>query len=72
MSNTRNTPIESLETSVPDARSTSTRCGADRAAAGMHRGGDGVVRRYRALERCTVTLLTERRAHGAARGGRGR
>jgi N-methylhydantoinase B len=42
---------------------------------GAHRGGDGVVRRYRALERCTVTLITERRRtapHGAAGGGDGR
>jgi N-methylhydantoinase B len=42
--------------------------------AGAHRGGDGVVRRYRVLERCTVTLLTERRRHaprGAAGGGDG-
>ena len=38
----------------------------------MHAGGEGVVRRYRALERCTVTLLTERRRYaptGAAGGG---
>ena len=29
--------------------------------AGRHRGGDGVIRAYRALARCTVTLITERR-----------
>ncbi|MFN2564838.1 MAG: hydantoinase B/oxoprolinase family protein, partial [Gemmatimonadaceae bacterium] len=42
--------------------------------AGAHHGGEGVVRRYRALERCTVTLLTERRRHapaGAAGGAPG-
>jgi N-methylhydantoinase B len=30
---------------------------------GGERGGDGVVRSYRATEPCTVTLLTERRRH---------
>ena len=42
--------------------------------AGAHAGGDGVVRSYRALEACTVTLLTERRRRppqGAAGGGDG-
>ena len=37
-------------------------------------GGEGVIRRYRVLERCTVTLLTERRRHaprGAWGGGNG-
>ena len=41
---------------------------------GAARGGDGVVRRYRVLERCTVTLLTERRRRsprGAAGGAAG-
>ena len=42
--------------------------------AGLHRGGDGVVRAYRVLEHCTVTLLTERRSRaprGAAGGADG-
>jgi N-methylhydantoinase B/oxoprolinase/acetone carboxylase alpha subunit len=45
---------------------------------GRHAGGDGVVRRYRVLEACTVTLLTERRqraplgAAGGAPGATGR
>ena len=34
------------------------------------RGGDGLVRRYRVLERCTVTLVTERRTR-APRGAMG-
>ena len=41
---------------------------------GAGRGGEGVVRRYRVLERCTVTLLTERRfraPRGAMGGGDG-
>ena len=46
--------------------------------AGAHAGGNGVVRRYRALVPCTVTLLTERRrrapagAAGGASGATGR
>ncbi len=70
MSNTRNTPIESLERSYPlriDEYSVRRNSG----GAGVHCGGDGVVRKYRAIEPCTVTLLTERRRHapkGAAGG----
>ena len=70
MSNTRNTPMESLERAYPiriDEYAVRRGSGGD----GAHRGGDGVVRRYRVLERCTVTLLTERRRRapqGAAGG----
>jgi N-methylhydantoinase B len=45
---------------------------------GQHAGGDGVIRRYRVLERCTVTLLSERRvrpprgSHGGGDGATGR
>jgi N-methylhydantoinase B len=60
MSNTRNTPIESLEQSYP-LRIDEYAVRRGSGGAGRHRGGDGVVRRYRVLERCTVTLLTERR-----------
>ncbi len=73
MSNTLNTPIESLETAYPlRIEEYALRVGSS--GAGVHAGGDGVVRRYRALQRCTVTLLTERRRHapaGAAGGGPG-
>ena len=69
MSNTRNTPIESLERSYPIVideyairRSSGGR--------GLYHGGDGVIRRYHVLERCTVTLVTERRSR-APRGARG-
>ena len=70
MSDTRNTPIESLERAYPiriDAYAVRRGSG----GAGLHRGGDGVIRRYRVLEPCTVTLLTERRRHApqGARGG---
>jgi len=69
MSNTRNTPIESLERSYPIVIDEyAVRRGSG--GAGLHRGGDGVVRRYHVLERCTVTLLTERRAR-APRGAMG-
>ena len=73
MSNTRNTPIESLEQAYPlriDEYAIREGSGGE----GLHAGGNGVVRRYRVLERCTVTLLTERRRHapkGAAGGGAG-
>ena len=70
MSNTRNTPIESLEHAYPIIiEQYALREGSG--GAGKHRGGDGVVRRYRVLEPCTVTLLTERRARApqGAKGG---
>ena len=62
MSNTLNTPIESLERATPlriDRYAQREGSG----GAGAHRGGDGVVRAYRATAPCTVTLLTERRRH---------
>jgi N-methylhydantoinase B len=76
MSNTRNTPIESLEQAYP-LRIDEYAVRRGSGGAGQHRGGDGVVRRYRVLERCTVTLVTERRrhrpkgAHGGAPGAAG-
>ena len=74
MSNTRITPIESLEAAYP-LRIDEYRIARGTGGAGEQRGGDGVVRRYRALQRCTVTLLTERRRYapqGAGSGGPGR
>jgi N-methylhydantoinase B len=77
MSNTLNTPIESLERAYPiriDEYSLKRATG----GSGKHRGGDGIVRRYRVTEACTVTLLTERRrhapkgAHGGSDGAVGR
>ncbi len=77
MSNTRNTPIEALEQAYPiRIDEYSVRRGSG--GAGRARGGDGVVRRYRVLEQCTVTLLSERRvraprgSHGGADGMTGR
>ncbi|HEX6049673.1 MAG TPA: hydantoinase B/oxoprolinase family protein [Gemmatimonadaceae bacterium] len=65
MSNTRNTPIESLERAYP-IRIDEYAIRRGSGGAGLHRGGDGVIRRYRVLERCTVTLLTERRRRAPA------
>ncbi|MES2521997.1 MAG: hydantoinase B/oxoprolinase family protein [Gemmatimonadota bacterium] len=73
MSNTRNTPVESLERAYPlRVLEYSVRRGSG--GEGLHRGGDGVVRRYQALVPCTATLLTERRVlapPGTAGGGSG-
>jgi N-methylhydantoinase B len=65
MSNTRNTPIESLEQAYP-LRIDEYAVRRGSGGAGKHRGGNGIVRRYRVLERCTVTLVTERRRHRPA------
>jgi N-methylhydantoinase B len=73
MSNTRNTPIESLEQAYPiRIEEYAVRRGSG--GAGAHPGGEGVVRRYRVLEGCTMTLVTERRKRaprGVAGGGPG-
>lgn len=71
MSNTRNTPIESLEQAYP-IRIDDYAVRRGSGGHGRHRGGDGVVRSYRVLERCIVTLVTERRRHrpAGASGGR--
>ncbi len=77
MSNTRNTPIEALERAYP-LRIVEYAVRRGSGGAGTFRGGDGVVRRYQALEACTATLLTERRsvappgAVGGMAGQRGR
>ncbi|MBM3908613.1 MAG: hydantoinase B/oxoprolinase family protein, partial [Gemmatimonadetes bacterium] len=69
MSNTRNTPIEALEQAYPiRIEEYGVRRGSG--GSGRYAGGDGVVRRYRVLERCTVTLLTERRVR-SPRGSQG-
>jgi N-methylhydantoinase B len=76
MSNTRNTPVESLERAYP-LRIVEYAVRRGSGGAGQHRGGDGVVRRYQAMVPCTATLLTERRtmappgAEGGASGQRG-
>ncbi len=60
MSNTRNTPVESLEMSLPvRVRRYALRKGSG--GAGKYRGGDGLCRELLFLTPATVTLLTERR-----------
>ena len=60
MSNTRNTPVESLERAYP-LRIVEYGVRRGSGGAGLHHGGDGVIRRYEALRECSATLLTERR-----------
>jgi N-methylhydantoinase B len=70
MSNTLNTPIEALERDFPiRVRRYAMRRGSG--GAGVHRGGDGVVRELEALAPMSYSLLTERRRHppAGARGG---
>ncbi len=62
MTNTHNTPVESLEMAYPLRvlrYSLRENSGGD----GTQRGGDGIVREYEFLSEATVTLNTERRIH---------
>lgn len=77
MTNTRNTPIEALEISVP-LRVMQYELRRGSGGSGKHLGGDGVVREIEILDDETwVTLLTERRtkappgAHGGSDGSVG-
>jgi N-methylhydantoinase B len=73
MTNTLNTPVESLEMHYPlriDRYAIRRGSGGE----GRRLGGDGIVRQYTFLGPTTVTLLTERRRHapwGVAGGGDG-
>jgi N-methylhydantoinase B len=69
MSNTLNTPVESLERAYP-IRIDEYALRMDSGGRGQSRGGDGIIRRYRLVDPATVTLLTERRRH-APRGASG-
>ena len=60
MTNTLNTPIESLEMHYP-LRVTRYGVRQDSGGDGSHRGGDGIVREFEFLDDAHVTLLTERR-----------
>lgn len=60
MTNTRNTPVESLEIHYPlriVRYAIRPRSGGD----GLNRGGDGIERIYQCLEPASVTVLSERR-----------
>jgi N-methylhydantoinase B len=70
MSNTLNTPIEALEREFP-LRVTEYALRRGSGGAGVHRGGDGVVREIEALRELTYSLIAERRRtppRGAAGG----
>jgi N-methylhydantoinase B len=61
MSNTLSTPVEALELQYPlRVQRYALRPGSG--GRGEQTGGDGVVRELRVLERCRLSLLTERRA----------
>jgi N-methylhydantoinase B len=65
MSNTLTTPVEALELAYPlRVRRHALRAGSG--GAGRHRGGNGVVRELEALEACSASILSERRAHAPA------
>jgi N-methylhydantoinase B len=71
MSNTLNTPVEALELEFP-LRMVRYERRRGSGGAGLHRGGDGVIREVEALEPLTYSLITERRRVGppGAAGGR--
>lgn len=60
MTNTRNTPIEVMETNYP-VRIKQYAIRKDSGGVGLHKGGDGLVREFEFLKSANVTLLTERR-----------
>jgi N-methylhydantoinase B len=62
MTNTLNTPIESLEMKYP-VRISRYQLRDGSAGAGLHQGGEGIVRGYEFLDDAQFTLLTERRRH---------
>ncbi len=73
MTNTLNTPVESLEMHYP-LRVTAYRLRQGSGGEGQYPGGDGLLREFQFLADTTVTLLTERRQlapWGLAGGGDG-
>ena len=62
MSNTRNTPVEVLESHYP-LRIMSNRIAEGTGGAGKFSGGNGIERKIQLLAECRVSLLTERRVH---------
>ena len=62
MTNTKNTPIESVETHYP-FRIAATHLRSGSGGEGRHRGGEGLVREIEFLEPATVSLMGERRRH---------
>jgi N-methylhydantoinase B len=73
MTNTLNTPVEALETGFP-MRVERYELRRGSGGAGVHRGGDGVIRELKMLQPARLSLLSDRRRHGpagAAGGGAG-
>jgi N-methylhydantoinase B len=65
MSNTLSTPTEALELAYPlRVERHALRLGSG--GGGIHGGGDGVVRELRALEACSLSVLSQRRRIGPA------
>lgn len=62
MTNTLNTPVESLEMHYP-VRISRYALRRQSGGPGLHKGGDGIIREFEFLAPASVTLLTERRAH---------
>jgi N-methylhydantoinase B len=62
MTNTLNTPIESLEMKFP-LRISRYQIRRGSGGAGAHHGGDGIIREFEFLAPAELTLLTERRSH---------
>ena len=71
MTNTLNTPVESLEMHYP-LRIHRYEIRAQSGGAGRNRGGNGIVREYGFLDDARVTILSERRSRGpwGLKGGR--
>ena len=63
MTNTQNTPVESLERHYP-FRVEEYRLRERSGGRGVHAGGDGIQRTLRFTEGATVSLMGERRRHG--------
>lgn len=73
MSNTRNTPVEALEQTLP-VRVVQYALRQGSGGHGKYRGGDGLIRELELLSPASATLLTDRRnssPYGAAGGGSG-
>lgn len=62
MTNTLNTPIESLEMKYP-LRITRYQVRQGSCGDGRHRGGEGLIREYEFLASAQLTILSERREH---------
>ena len=62
MTNTLNTPIESLEAHYP-LRVKQYAIRRQSGGEGLHRGGDGIIRELEFLQDTEITLLTERRSN---------